>query len=335
MGPSLSLVAVCSVVVKETTSHRWCLVASCSRLLLSAGRPDRAGFTVAIAAAASLRLWRLVKQVTGAPLKCGPSIRLMSWWFNARVHPLSPSGDCRTQAGVSSRRTRLEETQGGGGGTTWLLLLLVLRRPHTHTHTDTLLAIPFFLPSIFYEAVGWWLFRGRGVCRPSAGSALAVSSRWYHWSQAGSTHTHARTHISCRLASGCLSARLHRWLTVALTACVTRLESGVCTRLSARQRVCGVDACVCARSAETRGWFSSECACVMNSSLTQLIAEPAADLAAASSPCDPAAGLWKRDSMWVLSPFPPPPEERGCARAPMNSWRLGFWDTAVLWNCQL
>lgn len=65
----------------------------------------------------------------------------------------------------------------------------------------------------------------------------------------------------------------------------------------------------------------------MNSSLTQLIAEPAADLAAASSPRDPAAGLWKRDSIWVLSPFPPPAQgARVCPRTDelMASGLLGY-----------
>lgn len=60
----------------------------------------------------------------------------------------------------------------------------------------------------------------------------------------------------------------------------------------------------------------------MNSSVTQLIAESAGDLAAAWSPRDPAAGLWKRDSVWV--PSLNSPEELGCARAPMNSWCRGF-----------
>lgn len=204
MGPSLSLVAVCSVVVKETTSHRWCLVASCIRLPLSAGRPDRAGFTVAIAAAASLRLWHLVKQVTGAPLKCGPSIRLMSWWFNARVHPrptvVSPSGDCRTQAGVSSRRTRLEETRGGGGGTTWLLLLLLLRRPHTHTHTPSSPSLAFSHP-YFMKRWDDGCFGERSVpsiSRLGPRCLLAMISLEPGGQHA---HTHARTETHTHLLS--------------------------------------------------------------------------------------------------------------------------------------
>ncbi|KAK5869811.1 hypothetical protein PBY51_024501 [Eleginops maclovinus] len=42
-----------------------------------------------------------------------------------------------------------------------------------------------------------------------------------------------------------------------------------------------------------------ECGSLMNSSVTQLIAEPATDLAVASSPHDPAAGLLKHSSVCI------------------------------------
>lgn len=74
---------------------------------------------------------------------------------------------------------------------------------------------------------------------------------------------------------------------MALMECVT-VESGVW--------VCVASVCVCA--AECIGEMEHdlpshplECASLMNSSVTQLIAEPATDLAAASSPRDPSAGF--------------------------------------------
>lgn len=42
-----------------------------------------------------------------------------------------------------------------------------------------------------------------------------------------------------------------------------------------------------------------ECASLMNSSVTQLIAKPATDLAVVSSPHDPTAGLLKHDSVCI------------------------------------
>lgn len=78
----------CICVFSRRKGNHFPLLASCITLPLFTERRKRAGFTVAAsAAAASPRLWHLVKQVTGVTLKCGPSIRLMSWSFNACVHP--------------------------------------------------------------------------------------------------------------------------------------------------------------------------------------------------------------------------------------------------------
>ncbi len=63
---------------------------------------------------------------------------------------------------------------------------------------------------------------------------------------------------------------------------------------------------VCLRTGECIGEMDRdlpsdplECASLMNSSVTQLIAKPATDLAVASSPHDPAAGLWRHDGVCI------------------------------------
>lgn len=90
-------------------------------------------------------------------------------------------------------------------------------RPGCFAAFSSTLLSHFFVLSIFYEVLWRWSFLGercpdhwgREVCRPSDYPALAVSCWWCHWSRA-CTHTL----ILCRLVSGCLSTRLHRWLTV-------------------------------------------------------------------------------------------------------------------------
>lgn len=108
-------------------------------------------------------------------------------------------------------------------------------------------------------------------------------------------HTHKRTHtqILCRLASGCLSTRLHRWLTGALMECVTA-ESGVCMSLG----VCGVSWMHRRTEAWSTRWPPAR-RLPYELMVTQLIAEPATDLAVASSPCNPTAVLLVHDRVRV------------------------------------
>lgn len=162
--------------------------------------------------------------------------------------------------------------------------------------------LPCLLPSIslfcryFYEVLRRWSFWVRGG-RITRGVECAVHQTAQpslspndDITGARLAHTKAHTQISCRLASGCLSTRLHRWLTGALMECVTA-ESGVCMSLG----VCGVSWMY----RRTEAWSTRWPGLPYELIVTQLIAEPATDLAVASSPCNPTAVLLVHDRVCV------------------------------------
>ena len=102
------------------------------------------------------------------------------------------------------------------------------------------------------------------------------------------------------------------------------MESGVCMSLGVCVCLCVyVCVCVCVASVclcECVGEMEHdlpsdplECVSLMNSSVTQLIAKPATDLAVPSSPRDPSAGLLKHDCVCISQLA-----SRVCAL--MNSW---------------
>lgn len=165
--------------------------------------------------------------------------------------------------------------------------------------------LPCLLPSIslfcryFYEVLRRWSFWVRGG-RITRGVECAVHQTAQpslspndDITGARLAHTQAHTQISCRLASGCLSTRLHRWLTGALMECVT-VESGVCMSLG----VCGVSWMYRRTEAWSTRWPPAR-RLPYELIVTQLIAEPATDLAVASSPCNPTAVLLVHDRVCV------------------------------------
>lgn len=120
--------------------------------------------------------------------------------------------------------------------------------------------IHFFVLSLFYEAVWWWSSWVRGgrirrgeecAVHQTARPSLSPNDDITGARNAAHTHSQTHTHISCRLASGCLSTRLPRWLTGALMECVT-VESGVCMSLG----VCGVSVCVCVHAYSQMHWWN-------------------------------------------------------------------------------
>lgn len=131
------------------------------------------------------------------------------------------------------------------------------------------------------------------------------------------THIHRHTHLT--------SPRLR--LLVFQAAQVTHsspdevCHRGVwCLHESGCVCVCVWRQCVCASTVECIGEMERdlpsdplECASLMNSSVTQLIAKPATDLAVASSPHSPTAGLLKHDTVCISQ------------MASREEWVLGRW----------